>query len=45
MNYYLTKVSKNRKVGPIPVATSSKATCPDSCPFRNGGGAMQNMGL
>jgi len=25
------------KTGPIPVSTSSKATCPDACPFKSGG--------
>lgn len=37
MFYYLTKVSRNSKTGPIPVSTSSRRTCPPSCPLlRNG---------
>lgn len=34
---HLTMKSKNRKVGPIPVSTSSKATCWDGCPIYDGG--------
>lgn len=36
---HLTKKSKNEKTGPIPVTTSGRSTCPDSCPFKrdNGG--------
>lgn len=33
MNYHLTPVSANAKTGPIPVTTSSKATCWKGCPF------------
>lgn len=33
----LTVISHNIKTGPIPVSTSSKATCPDACPFKSGG--------
>ena len=29
--------SKNSKVGPIPVSTSSAATCPPECPLKNAG--------
>jgi hypothetical protein len=35
--YSLTKISSNRKTGPIPVSSSSNVTCPDSCSFKNGG--------
>ena len=35
--YYLNPKSKNRKTGTIPVSTTSAATCPPSCPFRNNG--------
>lgn len=34
---HLTPFSKNAKTGPIPVSTSSKETCPDSCPFKGNG--------
>ncbi len=37
MNIALTKKSSNAKVGKIPVTTSSKKTCPDSCPLLNNG--------
>lgn len=35
-----TRVSSNRKTGPIPVTTSASVTCPSACPFRhdNAGG-------
>ena len=31
MRFGLTLVSRNRKTGPIPVATSSSDTCPSTC--------------
>ena len=34
MKVYLNKVSGNSKTGPIPVTTSSKATCPDTCALK-----------
>lgn len=34
-NYHFTLVSSNSKTGPIPVTTSSKSTCPVSCPLRD----------
>lgn len=34
MNYHLTMKSSNAKTGPIPVSTSTAATCPDACPFK-----------
>lgn len=39
MNYQasLTLVSRNAKTGPIPVSTTTKATCPDVCPLKEGG--------
>lgn len=37
MKFHLTRVSRNRKTGPIPVATSSRNTCPDSCPLQRRG--------
>ena len=32
---HLTKKSSNRKVGKIPVTTTSAVTCPNSCPFKS----------
>lgn len=37
MNYHLTPMSSNTKTGPIPVTTTSRASCPDSCPFKGQG--------
>lgn len=37
MKIALSLRSANKKTGPIPVAMSSKATCPVSCPLRNNG--------
>lgn len=37
MRFHLTLSSANVKTGPIPVSTSTKATCPPSCPFRGAG--------
>ena len=37
MNYALTKKSSNAKTGAIPVSTSHKDTCPDSCPLKDNG--------
>jgi len=33
-SYHLTPKSTNRKTGPIPVSTSSRLTCPESCPLK-----------
>lgn len=35
--YHMTRISMNVKTGPIPVTTSSKSTCPTSCPLRDNG--------
>lgn len=35
--YHLTRVSGNTKTGPIPVTTSSKSTCPSTCPLKGRG--------
>jgi hypothetical protein len=35
--FHLTLKSRNVKTGPIPVSTSTRKTCPDSCPFKNNG--------
>jgi hypothetical protein len=37
LRFNLTVRSGNAKTGPIPVSTSSRATCPDSCPFKRNG--------
>ena len=37
MQTSLTRISHNAKTGPIPVSTTSKASCPDACPFKSGG--------
>lgn len=37
MQTSLTRISMNIKTGPIPVSTTSKASCPDACPFKEGG--------
>ena len=36
-SYHLTPVSGNAKVGPIPVTTTSDATCPPTCPLQGNG--------
>jgi hypothetical protein len=37
ISYHLTRVSANRKTGPIPVSTTSRQSCPPSCPLFNNG--------
>jgi len=37
MQTALTLKSRNAKTGPIPVSTTSEASCPDACPLRNSG--------
>ena len=37
MFFNLTLKSRNVKTGPIPVSTSTAATCPDSCPLKEAG--------
>lgn len=37
MLYGYTKFSGNTKLGPIPVVTSSKLTCPSTCPLKENG--------
>ena len=48
MNYpvHLTMKSNNKKVGKIPVSTTTAATCPSVCPFNhaNEGGCYANAG-
>ena len=45
-NVHITMKSNNRKVGKIPVTTTSADTCPDVCPFNNAneGGCYANGG-
>lgn len=47
MNVALTPVSSNTKTGPIPTSTTSKVSCPDTCPFKEKGcyakGGPQNI--
>lgn len=33
-NYHITTISNNKKTGPIPVTTTSKNSCPDTCGMR-----------
>lgn len=44
MKYHLTQKSGNAKTGPIPVSTSSAATCPNDCPFNNSQGCYASSG-
>lgn len=37
MKYHITRVSANRKTGPIPVTTTSSDSCPDACPLKGNG--------
>ena len=37
MYFYLNPNSQNKKTGKMPVSTSDRGTCPDSCPFKNNG--------
>ncbi len=45
-NVHITMKSNNRKVGKIPVTTTSADTCPSTCPFNNAneGGCYANGG-
>ena len=36
-SYHFTRISHNRKTGPMPVTTTSANTCPASCSFRGNG--------
>lgn len=40
-----TKKSKNAKTGPIPTTTSSRNTCPESCPLNHGNGCYADAGF
>jgi hypothetical protein len=37
LRFHLTRVSRNMKTGPIPVSTSSRDICPDSCSLKKSG--------
>jgi hypothetical protein len=37
LNVHLTAKSSNKKTGPIPVSTTSAATCPTACPLKKSG--------
>ena len=37
LKYLITERSKNKKVGPIMVTTSPRASCPQACPFMKNG--------
>lgn len=43
-HYSLTKISRNVKLGPMPASTSSRSTCPDSCPLKGRGGCYAEYG-
>jgi len=34
---HLTRKSRNKKVGPVPVSTTSRDSCPTDCPFKGNG--------
>lgn len=46
-NYHMTLVSGNQKTGAIPVSTTSKNSCPASCPLKGNGcyAEYSNLGL
>ena len=44
LNVHLTPKSANVKTGPIPVSTTSAATCPPACPFNNKNGCYAGSG-
>jgi hypothetical protein len=46
MHVHLTLSSRNAKTGPIPVSTTSAASCPNACPFNNAnkGGCYADAG-
>lgn len=42
MNYSFTRVSQNKKTGPIPVTMTGADSCPDACPLKDGGCYAEN---
>jgi hypothetical protein len=45
MNFHVTAISSNIKTGQIPVTTSHRGTCPDSCSLKGNGCYAENYGL
>lgn len=45
MLWSIVESSTNKKTGPMPVVTSSRATCPDSCPLKSNGCYADSMPL
>jgi len=45
MRYHFTQKSSNAKTGAIPVTTSSRATCPDTCGYKGAGCYAENFPL
>ena len=43
-SYHFTARSSNKKTGPIAVTTTSSDSCPQTCPFNNGGGCYAASG-
>jgi len=41
---FFTLKSRNGKVGPMPVSTTSEETCPDACPLKGPGGCYAGYG-
>jgi hypothetical protein len=37
VRYHLTRISRNKKTGPMPVSTSSRETCPTTCTLQGRG--------
>ena len=37
MRYRFTRMSKNKKTGPIPVTTTEESSCPSACPLKDNG--------
>ena len=44
MQTFLTIKSRNTKTGPIPVSTTSAASCPDACPLSGKNGCYAESG-
>jgi hypothetical protein len=44
MNTALTLKSSNDKTGPIPVSTTSRVSCPATCPLAGDGGCYADAG-
>ena len=44
MKYHFSRISRNRKTGPIPATTTERRSCPPSCAFYNGQGCYADIG-